>query len=64
MARSVADVEFLDAIINDCHSKRKDVEMNGLRIGYPREWWADLSDEVQCLTILKSHKSVHLLQQL
>ena len=46
MARSVDDVEFLDAILSDCPSKRPEISLKGLRVGYPREWWRDLGHEV------------------
>lgn len=47
MARSVEDVEFLDRTLNNCSRPRKDVQLEGLRVGYPREWWHDTGDEVR-----------------
>jgi len=46
MARSVADIQFLDTIFNRCPRKDTEIDLRGYKIGYPREWWHDIGDEV------------------
>ena len=48
IARTVEDIQFLDAIFNDCPRTDQDVSLEGLRIGYPYNWWDDLGEEVCC----------------
>ena len=46
MARSVADIQFLDTIFSQCPRNDSEIDLQGYRIGYPREWWHDIGDEV------------------
>ena len=54
MARSVEDVILFDGIFSDCQPKQAvpPVELKGLRIGLPTNWWTDLGNEARCLTII------------
>ena len=49
IARTVEDVQFLDAIFNDCPRTDQAVSLEGMRIGYPYNWWDDLGEEVRCV---------------
>ena len=55
MARSVADIQFLDSILSDCPKEAHNVSLSGLRIGYPREWWSDVGQEVCVLPSTACH---------
>lgn len=55
IARSVADIRFLDTIFNQCPRKDTNIELNGYRIGYPREWFQDIGDEVWLSFLHPSH---------
>lgn len=46
MARSVEDIQFLDKVLSDCPNTEQNLDLEGLNIGYPREWWQDLGREV------------------
>jgi hypothetical protein len=45
IARSVADIQFLDTIFNKCPRTDSNIDLRGYKIGYPREWWNDIGDE-------------------
>lgn len=45
-ARSVADVKMFNDIFSDCAEDYKEVKLEGLRMGYPKNFWEDLGEEV------------------
>ena len=48
MTRTVADASMFDAIFSDCPSTRpaKKIQVKGLRIGLPKQWWQGNGKEV------------------
>ncbi len=42
----MADVKLLNNIFSDCGKDYKHVSLGGLRIGYPKNFWEDLGEEV------------------
>ena len=46
IARTVSDVALFNALFSDCQEAYPDVELKGLRVGYPTNFWADLGEEV------------------
>ena len=54
MARTVADIKLLDTVLNDCPRVDPQVQLEGIRLGYPTNWWKDIGEEVhltfQCFT--------------
>ena len=46
IARTVSDVALFNSLFSDCQDAYPDVELQGLRMGYPTNFWADLGDEV------------------
>lgn len=46
-ARSIADVKLFNNIYSDCDKSYKEVKLEGLRIGYPKNFWDDLGEEVK-----------------
>ncbi len=47
-ARSMADVKLFNSIFSDCEKDYKDVSLGSLRIGFPKNFWEDLGEEVGC----------------
>jgi Asp-tRNA(Asn)/Glu-tRNA(Gln) amidotransferase A subunit family amidase len=47
MARSVSDIALFNQIFSSCNSTTANVSLAGYRIGYPTNWWANLSPEVR-----------------
>jgi len=47
IARTVGDVMLFNSLFSDCHDEHPDVELEGLRVGYPTNFWADLGEEVR-----------------
>ncbi len=45
-ARSVADVKLFNDIFSDCPKAYQEVKVGGLRVGYPKNFWEDLGEEV------------------
>ena len=46
MARTTADITMFNKIFSVCNTTAPDVALSGMRIGYPTNWWAALSNEV------------------
>ncbi len=46
IARTVSDVMLFNSLFSDCNDAYPEVELKGMRIGYPKNFWADLGDEV------------------
>lgn len=46
IARTVSDVMLFNSLFSDCSEAYLEVELKGMRIGYPTNFWADLGDEV------------------
>lgn len=46
MARTTADITLFNSIFSSCNTTAANVSLSGMRIGYPTNWWADLSSEV------------------
>lgn len=46
IARTVADVKFLDTVFSNCPRVDAEIDLDGYRIGIAREWFLDLGDEV------------------
>ncbi|CAL8463001.1 g2535 [Coccomyxa elongata] len=44
-ARSVADVKLFNDIFSDCPKAYREVKVDGLRMGYPKNFWEDLGAE-------------------
>jgi Asp-tRNA(Asn)/Glu-tRNA(Gln) amidotransferase A subunit family amidase len=44
-ARTVADVQLLDAVLSDCPAPSPAASLRGLRIGKPSTWWTDVGTE-------------------
>ena len=42
----MADVKLFNNIFSDCGKDYKHVSLGGLRIGYPKNFWEDLGEEV------------------
>ncbi len=49
-SRSVSDVKLFNNIFSDCDKSYKAVKVDGLRIGYPKNFWEDIGEEVSLLT--------------
>ena len=49
IARTVSDVMLFNSLFSDCSEAYPEVELKGMRIGYPTNFWADLGDEVSAL---------------
>ncbi|EIE21247.1 amidase signature enzyme [Coccomyxa subellipsoidea C-169] len=45
MARTTADITLFNSIFSSCNTTAVNVSLSGMRIGYPVNWWADLSTE-------------------
>ena len=52
MARTVSDIALFNNIFSSCNTTAVNVSLSGYRIGYPTNWWANLSSEVRgsCLS--------------
>ncbi|EIE27340.1 amidase signature enzyme [Coccomyxa subellipsoidea C-169] len=44
-SRSVSDVKLFNDIFSDCDKSYKAVKVEGLRIGYPKNFWEDIGEE-------------------
>ena len=44
---------LFNSLFSDCQEVYPDVELKGLRMGYPTNFWADLGDEVSILLCLE-----------
>ena len=53
IARTVSDVALFNSLFSDCQEVYPDVELKGLRMGYPTNFWAGLGDEVSVLLCLE-----------
>ena len=49
VARTVTDVMLFNSIFSDCTEVYPEVELKGMRMGYPTNFWADLGEEVCAL---------------
>ena len=47
IARTVSDVALFNVLFSDCQEAYPEVELKGLRVGYPTNFWADLGGEVR-----------------
>ena len=47
MARTVEDVIMFDNIFSDCRGSRKEIQLNGSRLGFPVNYWEDLDNKVK-----------------
>ena len=47
MARTVSDIALFNAIFSSCNTTAVNVSLSGYRIGYPTNWWANISAEVR-----------------
>ena len=58
-ARSVTDVKLFNDIFSDCDKAYKEIKLDGLRIGYPKNFWEDIGEEVSVLSAsqLLSHST-------
>ena len=46
-ARSMADVKLFNRLFSDCGAAYRPLAAQGLRVGYPRNFWEDLGWEVR-----------------
>ena len=46
MARSVKDIILMDQLVSVCNTTIPSVDLEGLRVGYPTNWWSKLAEEV------------------
>jgi hypothetical protein len=61
IARTVSDVMLFNSLFSDCSEAYPEVELKGMRIGYPTNFWADLGDEVSAPPFSASLDVCHLL---
>lgn len=65
IARTLSDVMLFNSLFSDCSEAYPEVQLKGMRIGYPKNFWADLGDEVSAppsqrlLTFATCCMSVH-----
>ena len=52
----MADVRLFNDIFSDCPKAYREVLVEGLRMGYPRNFWEDLGEEVS----ISRHISVYM----
>ncbi len=45
----MADIKLFNTLFSDCSSSYSSVAVKGLRVGYPRNFWEDLGEEVGLL---------------
>ena len=65
IARTVSDVALFNSLFSDCQEAYPDVELKGLRMGYPTNFWADLGDEVSirpCTDLQMPHSAPLVMQ--
>ena len=58
MARTTADITLFNSIFSSCNTTAVNVSLSGMRIGYPVNWWSDLSTEVSFS--LSYNKNTHI----
>ena len=46
----MADVKLFNSIFSDCGSAYSPVTIKGLRVGYPKNFWVDVGEEVRRAT--------------
>jgi hypothetical protein len=49
----MADIKLFNTLFSDCSSAYSSVTVKGLRVGYPRNFWEDVGEEVG-LPVLRS----------
>lgn len=64
VARTVSDVMLFNSIFSDCSEAMPELELKGLRVGYPTNFWADLGDEVRIIKSCGACMVCDLLPQL
>ena len=50
----MADVKLFNSIFSDCGSAYSPVTVEGLRVGFPQNYWEDVGEEASLLLLSKT----------
>jgi hypothetical protein len=57
----MADIKLFNTLFSDCSSANRPVNVKGLRVGYPINFWEDVGEEVGLLLLRRCvHANQHV----